>query len=547
MTLENKKQFLKKNSIIITALFILILGSLVSLSLQQSKQDEPSYVIINESGNGTGVTGDGVNGRVTFWNGTSSITSDAELLYNSGTNILSIIILGSLTDPDIADTGVIRLAETDPICWGTASGFDKCIKTTPLGNIIIQIPTGTTEYQFGSDQLALLNNSITGISFLQDNSVDQADTGFIRVGNNIDFLCAESSPTGLDNCIKVDTNENLLYNGNEICDISGNCPSSGGLTQAYVRVQDEGTNQTQRFILNCIGTGIICNDDSANNRTNLTITTSGNITGSGTANRIPKFNTAIDIRDSNAEDDGTNWNFLSAITNIDLNSNPILDFVAGSIMDIAGNTIDNIGILIDNSADPADTGTIRLGFDQCISWESSPTGTDRCFNIAGSDFKILLSSPTNNQILKFNSTSAKWENESEPALRRFAAHWNKQVVLTNVGTPYLEVYKSASEIGMAVEMDTTGKTQVKLDLVWDKIGTGTQSIRLISCTPSATNCDTTSGTVLIEIVGLVDGYNISTVSIPSSLLNTVKYYQLEAKSTTAADDPIFLQAVVTFL
>lgn len=53
-------------------------------------------VWVDISGAGGGLSGSGAAGRVAFWNGASSLTSDADFLYNSTTKELSIVTAASL-------------------------------------------------------------------------------------------------------------------------------------------------------------------------------------------------------------------------------------------------------------------------------------------------------------------------------------------------------------------------------------------------------------------------------------------------------------------
>ena len=54
-------------------------------------------------------------------------------------------------------------------------------------------------------------------------------------------------------------------------------------------------------------------------------------------------------------------------------------------MDVNGQTLDNIGIIISNAADPADTGFIRMGNQETISWEAATPGVDISMQVDSND------------------------------------------------------------------------------------------------------------------------------------------------------------------
>lgn len=110
------------------------------------------------------------------------------------------------------------------------------------------------------------------------------------------------------------------------------------------------------------------------------------------------------------------------------------------------------------------------------------------------------------------------------------AQWNVSITKTNIGTSFVNVYTQTNSDGKSVQIDTNGKTEVKLYVLWNKVGSGTQTVQVL---------EVGTANVLISM-NVVSGQNVSALTaIPAGLANAVKFYVLQAKSTTAADDPIF--------
>ena len=75
-----------------------------------------------------------------------------------------------------------------------------------------------------------------------------------------------------------------------------------------------------------------------------------------------------------------------------------------SNVDAASFNLDNLGQLISNAADPADTGFIRMGNAEIIAWESSPAGTDGTFTFSA------IEEFTFNRELKINTNGGDQGN-----------------------------------------------------------------------------------------------------------------------------------------
>jgi hypothetical protein len=106
--------------------------------------------------------------------------------------------------------------------------------------------------------------------------------------------------------------------------------------------------------------------------------------------------------------------------------------------------------------------------------------------------------------------------------------------LTNVGTAY-DGIAASKELGLQ-RIDFTGATQVVFDVLVNKIGTGTQSWQLWNVTDSAQ-------------IGVIDdaaaaGDNRLLTATFNVALTGEKIVRVRAKSTVAADDPIYYGASV---
>ena len=110
-----------------------------------------------------------------------------------------------------------------------------------------------------------------------------------------------------------------------------------------------------------------------------------------------------------------------------------------------------------------------------------------------------------------------------------AAHWTVSVPKTNIGTSFTNIHPQANSDGKSCWIDLSGKTQVRLCVNWNKVGTGTHTVQVIDA----------AGTVLVSM-NVGSGLNNSgLIAIPAGLLNAASSFRLQAKSTTSTDDPIF--------
>lgn len=113
-----------------------------------------------------------------------------------------------------------------------------------------------------------------------------------------------------------------------------------------------------------------------------------------------------------------------------------------------------------------------------------------------------------------------------------AAIWSVEVVKTDIGTSYVDVYSGGNNFAQLIYVDFTGFTQFRAYLIWDNIGAGTQSLRIVDAS-SVTD-------VLHDFTAAVDGGQDSgLVTIPAHFVGSRFALKLMAKSTTAGDDPAF--------
>ena len=107
------------------------------------------------------------------------------------------------------------------------------------------------------------------------------------------------------------------------------------------------------------------------------------------------------------------------------------------------------------------------------------------------------------------------------------------VTLTNVGSTY-DAVSVAKGLGLGL-IDFTGITLIRLVLFVNKVGTGTQSWQLWNVT------DSSEIGVINDTGSSGDKQLDQTFSVA---LTGVKLVRIRAKSTVAADDPIFYGAAV---
>jgi hypothetical protein len=107
-------------------------------------------------------------------------------------------------------------------------------------------------------------------------------------------------------------------------------------------------------------------------------------------------------------------------------------------------------------------------------------------------------------------------------------------VLTNVGAAY-DTIPLAKGLGHAL-IDFTGATAIELRVYVNKVGTGTQSWQLWDIDGAAE--------VLVANDAAAAGERVVTATKNTALPTGTKHVRLRAKSTIAADDPVYYGATV---
>jgi hypothetical protein len=337
-----------------------------------------------------------------------------------------------------------------------------------------------------------------------------------------------------------------------------------GLTQAYTRIQDQGSNLTERFIFNCIGTLITCVDDPTNNRTNMTVigdgVGGGGLTGSGVTNRITKWTNSTNLTTSNIFDNGT---FIGAFTSLDSSATSKL-YVNGSIafrtIEVKGSDVtlgnsDIVALCNPDSASPdinlPDLTTVknRMYIIKVIDKNDSGNCTLTAFSgqeiadLGSTESMGYLGLSTLYSELTIQSNGTAWNildytNNHEDLV----GQWTKQRTFTNIGTSFIDIHGDLTNgAGLPTFLDTQEKTKIRLNVQWNKIGTGTQTVQLILCT----NFQCTATSSVIVSLDVVSGNNNILTNIPSNMINSIGWFKLQAKSTVAGDDPVFQGAFVT--
>lgn len=124
-------------------------------------------------------------------------------------------------------------------------------------------------------------------------------------------------------------------------------------------------------------------------------------------------------------------------------------------------------------------------------------------------------------------------DQSGGASKTLAGQWSQSMTKTNIGTGFTNIYSQTNANGKQIPIDTTGFTDVRLYINWNKIGSGTQTVQVIN------------GACVLVSIDVIAGSNDSGfVDIPACAENSDMAYRLQGKSTTSADDPIFESASI---
>lgn len=175
-------------------------------------------------GGGGGITGSGVSGRVTYWNGTSTVTSNSTFLWSDANKNLSI---GSL--PSLSTSSVINIPNSKAISARNAAsnGDIDLLSLNANDNIQLGSTSGTTTtLQIGvvsgsSRTLEIINTSTGGTvntdiegnltlrDSLNGSNVNPAASGIIRLPNNSKITWRNAGNTADIGAFTVTNNDML--------------------------------------------------------------------------------------------------------------------------------------------------------------------------------------------------------------------------------------------------------------------------------------------------------------------------------------------------
>ena len=152
----------------------------------------------------------------------------------------------------------------------------------------------------------------------------------------------------------------------------------------------------------------------------------------------------------------------------------------GGTMNGAGNTISGVGVLSSSSADPADSGMIRLGNGEFIAWEQSPASTDLTIT-ADSSENFVWDTLWNN--INFGS------NPFINAIFDVAGTGNR---LTSTGTALGDILKSdgtdfkrlaRGSANQVLKVNAAGT-----DIAWSSYGIPVSLTSDVTCSVTASYC-----------------------------------------------------------
>lgn len=110
------------------------------------------------------------------------------------------------------------------------------------------------------------------------------------------------------------------------------------------------------------------------------------------------------------------------------------------------------------------------------------------------------------------------------------AHWTMSQTKNNIGTSFTDIYDQTNADGKSVHVDFTGQTQYTICINWNKIGTGTQTVRCI---------DVETPTNILFIKDVISGHNDVDLTDLPTWAKGQKKIKLQAKSTVDTDNPVF--------
>jgi len=228
-------------------------------------------------------------------------------------------------------------------------------------------------------------------------------------------------------------------------------------------------------------------------------------------------------------------------------------FVGGiNSVDFAGSIAVGLGSGLDDGSNSSSWDWLRGAYFPSPSTEQN--GTQRNARLSTEAFDAFSIDTVGRTVFIDTTQSDRlsWREHTTPSNKRACLYvndptllrqslggmWTRQNTFTNIGTAYIDVY--ALGVGLPVRMDFLNKTQVAAKIQWNKIGTGTQNLRAVDADNVAN--------VLFTSASLVTGdNNVALTAFPAAFNNTNKRIKLQAKSTTAGDDPVFEGCSITLI
>lgn len=152
---------------------------------------------------------------------------------------------------------------------------------------------------------------------------------------------------------------------------------------------------------------------------------------------------------------------------------------------------------------------------------------------------------TNNAVLlQWNNTDSRWRLlASNTDLREdMVAAWDVSSTKTNIGSSYVDIYTQTGSEGKPFWIDFTGKTHYRVELYWNKVGTGTQQVKFCDVANPTTN-------ILHNFSNAVSNENDSGITaLPSFAASGGRFeIKIMALSSVTTDDPVFESARIYLL
>jgi hypothetical protein len=240
--------------------------------------------------------------------GTSFTASDDGA--NTRTNLTAAAILDSIVNQG-SDGWIVKTSATTTAIREFIAGSNKISITNTTG--VSGNPT------FDVVEANININNLSGVL-----NVFKGGTGLSVLGSPHQVLAVNTAGTGLEYRTMFGSGGVTINHSTGNIEVNGSGVGGAG----YDRVQEEGSNLTQRATINFIGTSITATDDIANTRTNVTMSSFINSLHdqAGTGLLVKVNSTTAATRTITA---GSNK--LSVVNGSGVSGNPIIDVVEANI------------------------------------------------------------------------------------------------------------------------------------------------------------------------------------------------------------------------